>query len=153
LGEPDTLCEAFCEACNGGHISLAKWLYELVGPSLLVKVDASAFVKACLRADIRMAQWLHQLGYADTKMIPNDEVFEMFAIGRLRFTRWLCELAKVDELKGYGKSFLLSACVGQDIPGSEKIGSNPMGWNCNFSRAKKVGFIECEWISKHTRNL
>jgi hypothetical protein len=89
-------------ACNGGHLHIAKWLFEVCDKKLIRASDgfggSTCMHRACLNGHLDVAQWLFEVGAADdifairsTGLAKNDATPLRHACekGHLDTAKWL----------------------------------------------------------------
>ena len=94
------LTHAFTNACEGGYLEVAKWLYDnyasgpVDSPTVLGADINAVFMKVCCWGHLRLAQW-----FAETFVLevsPNDLLYESCRCGRLEIAKWVTETYDVD---------------------------------------------------------
>lgn len=98
VDNPPTFCSnflelAFQDACENGHMHVAKWLYYNVKiKNLRVNIiKGKAFLAACSGSYFKLAKWLYEISDLSYKNIENS--FNLACVcGNLKFAVWLLSL-------------------------------------------------------------
>jgi hypothetical protein len=83
--------EIFLDACDRGHLEVAKWLYSLDGKIDIHADNEIAFHQVCRRGYLEVAKWLYSLDPENTNLHSNyDYVFRISCYsGNLELAKWV----------------------------------------------------------------
>lgn len=153
--------EPFLAACNGGHLHVAKWLWEQGRVDLHAQSE-DAFRSACANGHIDVAKWLWDLGQTTASPIDvhaedAQALASACAHGDLDFVQWLWDKAPtMDHLRRRRDSIFYVACRDGKLEVAKWVWNASgrtidirAGSACAFRNACVNGHLEVvKWLAK-----
>jgi len=110
--------QAFGEACRGGYIEIAEWIWAFEFQAPRHDPDYNVLMITCERGRMRLAKWLYSLGFRMSVRANDDYVLRNMCESRnLEMAKWLWSMYDPEEdLSALQSELFLTACVDECAP-------------------------------------